>query len=168
MRYFHRGIAVINEWCHRLFHYIVPIVIVLFLFEVVARYVFNSPTLWGPETSEMLFGFLVFSSGGYLLLKNEHVRVDILFRRMPPRIQAVLNCVTLLLFFVFAGAYFWEGFKYAWQAWLIKETSGSVWDPPYWPYKWVLVVGFALLLLQGLSKLIQNLNYAIFGKGRVV
>jgi TRAP-type mannitol/chloroaromatic compound transport system permease small subunit len=167
MRYFHKGIRLINEWFARIFHYVVLLIAAIMLTEVIARYVFNEPTLWGPETSEMLFGFIIFMAGGYVLLKGEHIRVDVLYRRFSARVRAILDSLTSLLFFTFVAAYLRVGITSAWKGWLIRETSGSVWDPPFWPFKWILVLGFILLLLQGISNFAQHLSYAIRGKGEL-
>lgn len=166
-RYLRDGIEIANEWSCRIFQYALIAIVSCMFFEVIARYAFNAPTLWGPETAELLFGLVAFMAGGYALVHGLHVKVDIFSRRWSPRVRAIVDSCTGLLFFIFAGGYLWGGIPHAWHAWVIRETSGSVWNPPLWPYKWVLVVGFVLILLQGLVYFAHNVVYAIRGKGEL-
>lgn len=167
MRLFQRVVFLVNEWCGKLFRFVIPAIAVIFLIEVISRYGFNSPTLWGPETSEMLFGFVVFMSGGYILLVDQHTRVDVIYRRLSLRQRAILDSFIALLFFFFVLMYLRGAVPYALRATSIRVTSGSVWNPPYWPYEWTLVVGYCLLLLQGISSFMRSVVYAILGRGQV-
>ena len=66
------------------------------LFEVVARYMFNSPTSWATEATTMLFVAYTILSGGYLLLHRGHIKVDIFYQQFSPRLnhtdEAILGC----------------------------------------------------------------------------
>ena len=57
----------------------------IMLYEVVARYVFDSPTIWAWDVNGLLFSAVLVLGGGYVLLHRGHVRLDILFERLSPR-----------------------------------------------------------------------------------
>lgn len=160
-----RSIDFVNEWIGRIVRYLIFVITGVVFGEVIARYVFNAPTVWGMETSELLFGFFVLLGGGYCLLHGHHVKVDILYRRWSPRTRAIVNCVTYLLTVFFCSVFIWYGFKIAWGATLMQQTTGTIWNPPLWPYKIVFTVGFLLLLVQVLRNFGSYLRYAISGKG---
>jgi len=69
-------------------------------YEVVVRYGFNAPTIWANDLSKLIFGVYFVIGGGYTLVYDGHVRVDVLFRRLSLRKQAILNLVTSSVFFL--------------------------------------------------------------------
>ncbi len=91
-------------------------------------------------------------AGAYTLAKNGHVRGDVLYSFFPPRLQAGLD---LLLYFVFfipgVVALVWAGYAYAAESLAINEHSTLTANgPPRYPFKMVIPISGALLLLQGL------------------
>ena len=130
---------------------------ILLLLEVFLRYVFNSPTVWANEASQMFFGAYVILSGGYVLRTGGHVNVDILYSRFPAKIQAIADICTSILFFLFCGMMVWMGWEMGWESMSCFETSQSAWDPPIWPIKMMIPTGAVLLFLQGLCKLILDI-----------
>lgn len=157
----------VNEWIGRIIKYGIFVITGVVFGEVIARYAFNAPSVWGMETSELLFGFFVMLAGGYCLLHAHHVKVDIVYRRWSNRTRAIVDCVTYGLMIFFCGVFIWYGFKIAWGATLMQQTTGTIWNPPLWPYKLVFTAGFVLLLLQALRNFSSYLRYAISGKGEL-
>jgi len=108
---------------------------VLFL-EVMLRYVFSSPTIWAHELTVHFFGAYSVLAGAYVLLHNEHIRVDIIYDRFSPRGRAIIDSVTYLLFFLFIVALLRYGIMTAWRAVELRQTvSPSPWGSPIWPLK---------------------------------
>lgn len=130
---------------------------VFLLFEVVARYAFNSPTSWATEATTMLFGAYTILSGGYLLLHRGHVNVDIFYQRFSPRTKATVDVVTSVFFFAFTIVVLVEGQDMAREAIARWEHSHSAWNPPVWPLRLCVPIGASLLILQGVVKLIDDL-----------
>lgn len=155
----------VNEWVGRISKYLIFIICGIVFGEVIARYAFNAPTVWGMETAEFLFGPFVLLAGGYCLLHGRHVKIDIFYRRWSARTRAIASCVSYFLVFIFCIALMWRGFTGAWGAMLMCQTTGTIWNPPLWPYKFVLPMGFFLVLLQALRSFSSYLRYAISGKG---
>jgi TRAP-type mannitol/chloroaromatic compound transport system permease small subunit len=105
----------------------------------------------------MLYGTMFMMAGAYTLSKNGHVRGDVLYGFFPPRLQAGLD---LLLYFVFfipgVVALVWAGYTYAAESWAINEHSSITADgPPIYPFKAVIPIAGALLLLQGLVEIVR-------------
>ncbi|WP_054030585.1 TRAP transporter small permease subunit [Desulfatitalea tepidiphila] len=130
---------------------------VLIVFSgVVARYFFNSPINWIPEFSQFLFGASFMLGGAYVLKINGHVRIDILVRRIGRKARAFLECVNSSAFWLFSMVLLFKGAEMAMTSLRNMETSGTYWDPPVYPIKMVIPLAAALIMIQGLGKLIAD------------
>ncbi|MFC1870853.1 TRAP transporter small permease subunit [Chloroflexota bacterium] len=134
-------------------------------YDVIARYVFNAPTIWAHETTTFLFGALSILGIAYTLKVNGHINVDIIHKRFSPRARAIVDIVTSLLFFSFCSVLLWKGFEMAWSSLIVLEFSARTpWEPPIYPIKMTMPIAAFLLLLQGLAKFIRDLTTAIKGR----
>ncbi|MCE7026932.1 TRAP transporter small permease subunit [Jiella avicenniae] len=132
------------------------IAVFVYYYEVVARYVFNSPTNWAHEGMYLMFGMQYLIMGAYAMLSESHVRVDIFYAPLSPRRKALADILTSVFFFIFAGVLLVTGWIFAADATRVNEVSFTEWQLAYWPFKWAIVVGAVLLLLQGVAKLAQD------------
>lgn len=124
------------------------------VYEVFVRYVFRAPTSWAYDVSYMLYGTLFMMAGAYALSRNGHVRGDFLYRNFPPRRQAWFDLVLYVLFFFPAILAFmvsgWSFFEAS-----MRQNERSMFSPTgpvIWPFKFLIPVVGALLLLQGLAE----------------
>ena len=131
---------------------IVPMTLAV-AYEVVARYSFNAPTKWAYDVTYMLYGAQFMLAAAYTLLKGGHIRTDVFYERWSARTRATIDAVSYLLFF-FPGLLFvmYAGAVEAGQAWRIGERTAV---GPMYPFKAIIPVTAALLLLQGVSELIK-------------
>jgi TRAP-type mannitol/chloroaromatic compound transport system permease small subunit len=125
--------------------------------EVVSRYIFNSPNEWVFDISYMLYGVLFMMAGAYTLSKNGHVRGAVLYGFFQPRTQAALD---LLLYFVFfipgIIALVYAGVIFAGDSLAINEhTTQTANGPPLYPYKMIIPIAGGLLLIQGFAEIIR-------------
>jgi TRAP-type mannitol/chloroaromatic compound transport system permease small subunit len=157
-----RGITRFNDWLGRSVSLLLLAIFALLIAEVFFRYLAGAPKVWTGELTQLLFGVYAVLSGGYIMAHGGHVNVDILYSRLSPRTRAVIDVFTSLLFLVFVGALLYFGSALAWESMSFWEHSQSAWDPPIWPIKLAIPVGAALLLLQGIVKLLQDIM-AAFG-----
>ena len=133
------------------------------LYEIFARYLFKSPTIWAHEMAQMFYGAYVILLGAYALRKGVHVNVDLLYLRFRPRTRAILDLLTWFLFFFFCGLILVKGWEMAWDSFQVRETEPTSFAPPVWPIKMTIPLGALLILLQGLAKFIRDLSVAITG-----
>lgn len=136
---------------------IVPMVGVL-VFEVVARYGFNRPTLWAYDITYMLYGSLFMLGAAYALGRDAHVRADFLYNIMSPRVQGLIDALFILLLFFPAMLFFTLAtFDYAVDSWARGERIvTSPWMPIIYPLKSVMPITGALLFIQGISELLKS------------
>ncbi|WP_410330049.1 TRAP transporter small permease subunit [Marinobacter sp.] len=155
-----RGVSRLNDVVGRWIALLVFAMFAFLLLEVGFRYLFNSPTVWTNELTQMLFGIYAVMSGGYIMAHRGHVNVDLRHSHLAPRKRAVLDIVTSTVFFIFTLALLWFGIDMARESMSSWETSYSAWNPPIWPVKLAIPVGTALLVLQGLVKLLEDIAVA--------
>jgi len=146
-----------NEWVGRVVSYFILAIIGVVIYEVAMRYILVKSQLWVPETSLFLFGTLFVLGGGYVFLHGGHVRLDAIYGRFSPKVQAILDLVTAIFFFLFCGVLVWKGWLMGWESLTSLERSASAFAPPLFPIKLVIPIGAGLLVLQGLAKFIRDL-----------
>ena len=134
------------------------IAVFVYYYEVVARYVFNSPTNWVHEAMFLMFGMQYLISGAYAYLTDSHVRVDVFYARLSPRAKAVTDLLTSVFFFIFAGTILGTGYIFFNDSFGVREVSFTEWAIQYWPVKITIGLGAVLILLQGFSKVIKDMQ----------
>jgi TRAP-type mannitol/chloroaromatic compound transport system permease small subunit len=132
------------------------IAVFVYYYEVLARYVFNSPTNWVHESMFLMFGMQYLLSGAYAYHADQHVRVDVVYSKLSTRGKAICDIVTSVFFFIFIGTMLWTGARFALDAIHADEHSFTEWGVQYWPIKLAIPVGAALILLQGIAKLVKD------------
>jgi len=137
---------------------IIPLLGVV-LFEVLMRYGFNSPTIWGFEMTGFLYGMHYMFGISYTDVRGGHVRVDIFTALAPKKVQAAIGALTtLVLFMPVMICMTYASGKYAWTSVMSLEKNSTSWSPPIWPIKIVMALCFFFLLLQGFSNLLKDLQ----------
>jgi len=150
-------IDALNDRVGRALSYAVLAMFVLVLSEVIRRYFFNAPTVWGNELTQLIFGMYVILSGGHVMRWGGHVNVDILYSRISTRTKAVVDIFTCSLFFLFSGMMLIYGGSLALESLSILERSNSAWEVPLYPWKMMIPIGALLLLLQGIAKVVRDI-----------
>jgi TRAP-type mannitol/chloroaromatic compound transport system permease small subunit len=135
----------------------------VYYYEVLARYLFNSPTNWAHESMFLMFGMQYVLAAGFTHREHAHVHVDVIYQYFPLRMKALVNVLTSVFFFIFCIVLFWTGWTFAADSIGVWEVSFTEWAIQYWPVKVTLSVGALLLLLDGITKLIKDL-IVLFGK----
>ncbi len=160
-----RVIDNISEWTGKITCYLMIIVALVILYEIVARTLFNSPTIWAQLVGSFSFGIYAVLGGAYALRRGLHVKIDLLYDRFPLRMKAIVDLITFTLFLAFVMAMFWFGTKIALESLRVGEIDTStIWKPPLYPFKMIMALGAFLLLLQGAAKFTRDLITAITGK----
>ncbi|WP_439519514.1 TRAP transporter small permease subunit [Hydrogenophaga sp.] len=129
---------------------------VLITWEVFSRYVLNTPHAWVLDAQIMLYGLLFMTAGAYTLAKSGHVRGDVLYGFFRPRTQAAIDLTLYLLFFL-PGivALTYAGWFFANESLAIREQTFNADPLPLYPFKFVVPIAGAFLLLQGIVEIIR-------------
>ena len=166
MRKVFKTIDSISEWGGKIARWFILVMILVILFEVVARDVMNAPTFWGYEIT-IAFGASLYVIGyAYTESKHGHVRVDVFYIHMSPRGKAITDSICGFLFFLPAIGLvtFFTYDKMMWSWSVMEKSIEGYWYPPWYPLRTVLFIGWAMLLLQGSAHLSRSLYHAIKGR----
>jgi TRAP-type mannitol/chloroaromatic compound transport system permease small subunit len=161
-----RAIDGLALWSGRLFCWLVLPLVFALTYEVFARYVFHAPTIWAYDAAYMLYGTHFMLGAAYTLYKGGHIRTDLFYQSWSVRTRGTVDATLYLLFF-FPGIalFFWMGLQEALHSWDIREVSdASPWRPILYPFKAMIPISLALLLIQGVSEFLKSAYAAIEGK----
>ena len=144
----------------------IPLFLVIFvvLYEVIARYCFNSPTQWANELMLMGCAFVYLAGGAWVLQSDKHIRMELLYDKLSERGKALMDLATSVFFFLYLGLFILVSGNLAWESLKLKETTGSSWDPPFYPIKIIFALSVILLVLQGVSNFLKNAYFLLKGK----
>ena len=127
-------------------------------FEVIARYLFNAPTIWSFDVTYMLYGTIFMLGAAYALHKGAHIRTDFFYERWSTRTKGMVDSISYVVFFFPSLIMFLAASgNEAWYAYTISEVSEQTpWRPILWPYKTIVPVTCVLLMVQGISETVKS------------
>jgi len=147
----------VSTWVGQAFSWFIVALTLHVSWEVFSRYVLNSPRAWAFDAMIMMYGTLFMMAGAYTLAKNGMVRGDVIYGFFTPRAQASLDLTLYIVFFtpgIVALTY--AGYFYAADSWAINEHSNITAEgPPIYPFKTVIPLAGAFVLVQGIVEIIR-------------
>ena len=144
----------ISTWIGKAFAWLIVALMLLVVVEVFKRYALNAPTAWIFDASNMMYGTLFMMCGAYTLSQNGHVRGDFFYGSAKPRVQASLDLVLYILFFLPGViALTWAGWTYANDSFLIREHTFNADPLPLYPFKAIIPIAGAIVFLQGIAEI---------------
>ena len=157
-----RAIDALNERVGRTALWLVLVAVLISAGNAVVRYTFSVSSNAWLEVQWYLFSAVFLLCAGYTLRHNQHVRIDILASRLSPRGQAWIEVVGTVLFLMpmclLILVLSWSPFVEAWTRGEVSSNAGGL---IVWPARLLMPVGFALLVLQGLSELIKRVAFLL-------
>ncbi len=154
----------ISSWSGKFMACLIFYLIGALIWEVVVRYVFQSPTNWAHESSQLIFAVYGILGGSYALLHRAHVNCELLYVRFSIRVRAILDLITSPLFFIFCIVLLMETLGFGLTSLKQLEHSTTPFNPPLYPFKLMLPLAAFLIILQGLAKFIRDFYGAITGR----
>ena len=155
-----RGIDWLNERVGRAVIWLVLITVLISAGNAIIRKTFDTSSNAWLEVQWYLFSAIFLLCAGYTLLRNEHVRIDVLLHRLPKRRQIGIDIFGFLVFLlpvaILITALGWPQFTISLVS---NEMSSNAGGLIRWPVKLLLPLGFGLLALQGLSELIKRVAF---------
>lgn len=152
-------------WSGRIVGWLIVPMVMSLVYEVVARYVFNAPTIWAYDMTFMSYGSFFMLGSAYTLLRGSHIRTDSFYGGWSPRTQGIVDTICYVLFFFPPMLIFlWV----TWDFFIVSFGRGersvtSPWMPIIYPLKFVLPATCILLLIQGTSELLRSIHAARTG-----
>lgn len=151
------AISRVNTLIGKAASFLILVLIVVLMYEVLSRYLFDAPTKWSNEISQYLLAGVVMLGSAYCLASREHVRVDVLYRNFSPRTRWAIEILTFLIVMAFVTAIVWKGGELCYDAFVHDKRSMTILELPLFPSMILVPVGAALLGLQSLGHALEAL-----------
>ena len=149
----------ISEWVGKGSSWLILVLVFGIGYEVVVRYVFIKPTFWEFDVTWMTYGVYAVLGAAYCHLAGSMVRMDLFYGRFSPRGRSIIDVIGYCLFFFPLMVILVKtcGAHAIWSWSVHENASASTWRPPVYPFKITIVIGFGLLLLQGISGFVKSI-----------
>ncbi|MGE5537838.1 MAG: TRAP transporter small permease subunit [Gemmatimonas sp.] len=155
-----RAIDALNGAVGRAATWLVLVAVLVSAGNALVRYTLNTSSNAWLEIQWYLYGAVFLLCASYTLQRNEHVRIDIFFARLPPRARAWIDVVGIVLFLMpMAVIIAWFAWPMFVESYVRGEYSSDAGGLIRWPAKVLIPTAFALLALQGVSELIKRLAF---------
>jgi TRAP-type mannitol/chloroaromatic compound transport system permease small subunit len=165
MALFIRTVDAFSEWSGRLVAWLIFPMVLSLVYEVVARYLFNAPTVWAYDMTYILYGTFFMLGAAFTLKRGGHIRTDMLYARWSVRTRGIVDTICYLVFFFPPLiALLWVGSGFFITSFERGErVVSSPWMPVIYPLKAVIPLTCLLLMLQGLAETARSILAAVRG-----
>ena len=155
-----RAIDAITERVGRIVYWLILVVVLISAANATVRKLFNFSSNAYLEIQWYLFSVIFLFLAGYTLLHNDHVRIDIIAGRLSRRAQNWIDVVGIVLFLMpMSFVIMWLSWPLFVDSWVRHEVSTNAGGLIIWPARLMMPVGFALLIVQGVSELIKRIAF---------
>jgi TRAP-type mannitol/chloroaromatic compound transport system permease small subunit len=153
-----RGIDAFTRWVGKRLAWLILIAVVVSALNAIVRKSFDTSSNSWLELQWVLFSIVFLLCSSWTLLDNEHIRIDIVNNMLPKRVRDSIDIVGHAFFLIpltfvmiiTGGPFFMRSVE-------INEQSGNAGGLPQWPAKSLIIIGFTMLLVQGISELIKRI-----------
>ncbi|MBF6986658.1 MULTISPECIES: TRAP transporter small permease subunit [unclassified Cupriavidus] len=155
-----RLIDAVNEFFGHWAKWLILLAVLVCAGNAIIRYTFSVSSNAWLELQWYMFAGVFLLGAPYTLMRDEHVRIDVIAGRFSERTQVWIDIFGFLLFLLpISLIILWLSIPYFWLSYAGHEMSGNAGGLIRWPAKFLIVAGFFLLILQGLSELIKRFAY---------
>ena len=155
-----RAIDALTERVGRVVYWLILVVVIISALNATVRKAFNYSSNAYLEIRWYLFSVIFLFGAGYTLLRNEHVRIDIIAGRLSARTQNWIDVIGIVFFlFPMSIIIMWLSWPLFVDSYVRHEVSTNAGGLTIWPARLMVPVGFALLIVQGLSELIKRIAF---------
>lgn len=153
-----RAIDKLNEFIGKYIAWLIVVAVLISAGNAVVRKLFDTSSNAWLEMQWWLFGMVFLLCSPWTLSSNEHIRIDIVNSLMPNWLKQAIEVIGHTLFLIpVALVMLYTSWPFFMSSFLQNEQSTNAGGLPQWPAKFLVPLGFALLLIQGISELIKRL-----------
>jgi TRAP-type mannitol/chloroaromatic compound transport system permease small subunit len=153
-----RGIDAFTKWMGKRLAWLILVAVLVSTANAIIRKTFDVSSNSWLELQWLLFSIVFLMCSSWTLLDNEHIRIDIVNNLLPKKLRNSIDLVghaffllPLCIVMIITGVPFFR------RSVEINEQSGNAGGLPQWPAKSLIMIGFAMLLVQGISELIKRI-----------
>ena len=153
-----RGIDAVTTWIGKRVAWLILAAVMVSALNATVRKVFDTSSNSWLELQWVLFSMVFLLCASWTLLDNEHIRIDIVNNMLPKRLRDTIDAVGHMFFLLpLTIIMIITGIPFFYRSIEINEQSGNAGGLPQWPAKSLIMIGFAMLLIQGVSELIKRI-----------
>jgi TRAP-type mannitol/chloroaromatic compound transport system permease small subunit len=153
-----RGIDAFTRWTGKRLAWLILVAVVISAVNAIIRKTFDTSSNSWLELQWVLFSVVFLLCSPWTLLDNEHIRIDIVNQMLPKRVRDGIDVMGHVFFLLpLTIVMIVTGIPFFWRSFQINEQSGNAGGLPQWPAKSLVMIGFAFLLVQGISELIKRI-----------
>jgi len=153
-----RGIDAFTRWVGKRLAWLILVAVVVSALNAIVRKSFDTSSNSWLELQWVLFSIVFLLCSSWTLLDNEHIRIDIVNNMLPKQVRNSIDVIGHAFFLIpltfvmiiTGGPFFMRSVE-------INEQSGNAGGLPQWPAKSLIIIGFTMLLVQGVSELIKRI-----------
>jgi len=153
-----RGIDAFTKWLGKRLAWLILVAVVVSALNAAVRKTFDTSSNSWLELQWVLFSIVFLLCSAWTLLDNEHIRIDIVNNLLPKQVRNSIDVIghafflipLCIVMIITGGPFFMRSVE-------INEQSGNAGGLPQWPAKSLVIIGFAMLLVQGISELIKRI-----------
>ncbi len=147
--------------------YLFFLCMLIIAWEVFARYGFNAPTIWAHDLTIALCSVAFLLSGLYTMQRRAHIRISLVYEKLPVRAQRILDKVNGVIILIFLGLLGYQSAKDAWKSLKIMENAGTASQIPLPAIaKTAIFIACVLMFLLAAAQLRHSFRREEDGTGR--
>ncbi|MBR0971389.1 MULTISPECIES: TRAP transporter small permease subunit [Bradyrhizobium] len=152
------GIDAFTRWTGKRLAWLILVAVIISAVNAIVRKTFDTSSNSWLELQWVLFSIVFLLCSSWTLLDNEHIRIDIVNAMLPKQMRNVIDLVGHLFFLIpLTVVMIITGVPFFLRSFQINEQSGNAGGLPQWPAKSLIMIGFAMLLVQAISELIKRI-----------
>lgn len=152
-----RGIDAFTTWIGRWTSWLIVIAVIISAVNAVVRKVFDVSSNTYLELQWVLFSVVFLFCAPWTLLKGEHIKIDIINHTLPLKVRSWIDMIGHVFFLLpFCAILVWTSIPFFLASYRQNEQSFSAGGLPQWPTKSLIMIGLALLFVQGISEIIKR------------
>jgi TRAP-type mannitol/chloroaromatic compound transport system permease small subunit len=147
-----------NTWIGKRLAWLILAAVLVSAVNASVRKIFDTSSNSWLELQWVLFSVVFLLCSPWTLLANEHIRIDIVNNMLPKRVRDSIDVIGHAFFLLpLTIVMIITGIPFFYRSFAINEQSGNAGGLPQWPSKALIMIAFALLLIQGLSELVKRI-----------
>ena len=151
-----KGLDILSRWMGYVSSATIIILMLLVVADVCGRYFFNNPITGASELACFLVIIIVFPAMAWAALEGKHIKVDLVMDRFPPRVQTIVNIITMILALGIYLVITWRSFLES----MVVYDKTSLLRLPHSPFYWIMTVGFTVFCISMIALVIKYIAEA--------
>ncbi len=123
-------------------------------YEVIMRYLFNSPTIWVNEVSRFLQIWATYLALTYSFHKQDFIRITVIYDRLNENGKKILDFISFIFILIFSSFVVYYGWLIAYDSLKVGRTSSTILDVPSFLTELAIPLCFAFLVLRVILEII--------------